>query len=210
MLTPLNASDENTVVTASDLASHLRLDTVTTDDEYLLTAYASAAQGYAQKLRGECFSSQQFLFALARPVSIDDSVYSEFRNINSYGDDVLFYVRLPLSPLISIDAVQYYDLNNALQTMPVAAYRVVGGTRPASIVFTNSLPTLYSREDAIKITFTVGYTDSNPIPETVTIAIRLLASEWYRTREYLTASGKVEVPLGGVPAVDRLIMMGGK
>jgi hypothetical protein len=37
--------------------------------------------------------------------------------------------------------------------------------------------------NAVQISFTAGYSDTNPIPENIKVAIRMMAAYWYENRE---------------------------
>jgi hypothetical protein len=70
--------------------------------------------------------------------------------------EVREYIELNKSPLISVDSVQYYDAENALQTLNANQYErdIVGD--PCRIRVP-SWPTVYDRMNAVCITFTCGY-----------------------------------------------------
>lgn len=70
-------------------------------------------------------------------------------------------IELPRPPLISVIGVDYYDLDNALQTVDPADYLIVRGGMPATLQpLNNAWPDTYLREDAVQITFVCGYEGS--------------------------------------------------
>lgn len=70
-------------------------------------------------------------------------------------------IELPRPPLISVSSVQYYDTNNALQTVDTADYMVIRGGMPAVLQpINNAWPDTYVRDDAVQITFLCGYEGS--------------------------------------------------
>ncbi len=92
-------------------------------------------------------------------------------------------IELPRPPLISVVSIDYYDLDNTLQTVDPADYIVVGGNQPAQIQpINNAWPDTYLREDAVQITFQCGYegsgsptvpTDVSNVPAGIVQAIKM-------------------------------------
>lgn len=76
-------------------------------------------------------------------------------------------------PLMSLDQVQYYDDANTLQTLAPSAYFIVGGLVPViQLVADMEPPSLYLREDAIQLTYTVGYPETDDNAEFVPASIK--------------------------------------
>lgn len=95
---------------------------------------------------------------------------------------------LPRPPLISVDAIAYFDGDNALQTLTgsPAQFEVVlaGQYEPARVrpSFGTCWPSTACRPDAVTITFVAGYADADDIPESYITGIALCVGELYKQR----------------------------
>jgi uncharacterized phiE125 gp8 family phage protein len=106
--------------------------------------------------------------------------------------------RIPLpraAPLQSVTSVQYYDLDGVLQTLGASAYVVETLARPGAIVRApgTSWPSLQSdrvHSGRIVITYVIGWTDIELIPERIKQGIRLYLSYLYCDREGLEIQGE--------------------
>jgi len=112
-------------------------------------------------------------------------------------------IDIPVPPLQSITAVQFWNFAGVLTTVNSAAYNVSLGT-PARIqpqystVWPISRPTI----DSVQISFTSGYGNTaDKIPDNVKTFIRMAVSHWYENRDLVTASGMAQVPF----ALDALL-----
>jgi uncharacterized phiE125 gp8 family phage protein len=89
-------------------------------------------------------------------------------------------VRFDRQPVTAISSVTYYDGNGDSQTLASSNYRLQASTLAAGYLewdddFTR--PTLDTRDDAVTITFTVGYTDIASVPAMAKHAIKLKLAE---------------------------------
>jgi len=78
------------------------------------------------------------------------------------------------SPLVSITSVQYYDVDNVLQTVDSANYYNTDEEFYSKLIFNNNFdfPTLYEREQAVLITFKAGYADTiDKVPAKIKTAL---------------------------------------
>jgi len=95
-------------------------------------------------------------------------------------------VHLSITPVQSVSSIEYYDANNTLQTDTLSNYYVIG-TKGYKTIYPKSgytWPTVFKRDDAIKITYVVGYGDSaESVPTTVRHAIKMLVANYYENRE---------------------------
>lgn len=113
-------------------------------------------------------------------------------------------VRLKMGPFQSLVSVEYYDTDNALQTADLSDYevRLDGDFVNVQPKDNASWPPAYTRQDAIKISYTAGFGDAAAdVPANIRHAILLTIGHWYHNREAVTADGLKEVPL----AVSALI-----
>lgn len=110
---------------------------------------------------------------------------------------------VPLKPLISIDAVDYYDTANVLQTLDTANYYVSSTGYPVKIATVDgvSWPVTENRMDAVRVTGQFGYAEQADVPEPIRQAIIMLVGYWYDTRGAVAAPMLPDVP----PAVEALL-----
>jgi uncharacterized phiE125 gp8 family phage protein len=115
-------------------------------------------------------------------------------------------ILIPDAPLQSIDAVTYIDTNGATQTVDPALYELAGRPEAPVLrpVYGASWPTsVRAQDDAVRIRYTAGYTtgspDTNPVPEVIKKAIRLIAGHMYENRENVVIGASVaELPMGAL------------
>lgn len=77
--------------------------------------------------------------------------------------------------------IQYYDVNDAIQTLSNTLYDVLdnGSDDYAEIIFSGSLPSLYDRYEPIVIQYTAGYT---VLPERLQVEIFKYAASDFENR----------------------------
>lgn len=87
-------------------------------------------------------------------------------------------------PFVGIESVEYYDQNNALQTLGDNNYTVISYSKVDKVLeyVSTTLPTLYGRKDAVKITFRAGYSPDK-LPANMAEAIRHLVMHWYNNQD---------------------------
>lgn len=86
---------------------------------------------------------------------------------------------MPWPPLLGITSVAYYDADNASQTLSSTNYHVELSTEGfGRIVWTwnATIPAVYTRPDAVTVTFTTGYTAAT-IPPTALQLMKVRLSE---------------------------------
>jgi uncharacterized phiE125 gp8 family phage protein len=90
-------------------------------------------------------------------------------------------VVLPLVPVASIDAITYFDTDDAEQTATVSDFYVFGDDYAATLYPKRDVmwPTTIDRDDAIQITFTAGAATA---PRGIERAVKLLVSEFDANR----------------------------
>jgi uncharacterized phiE125 gp8 family phage protein len=92
--------------------------------------------------------------------------------------EFLSAIRIPLTlgPVSSITHIKYYDTDNALQTLSSSVYRLQkrNGTAYVELIEGQSWPSVYSRDDAVIITYVCGYgAASSDVPADIRAAIKL-------------------------------------
>ena len=91
-------------------------------------------------------------------------------------------VHLSITPVQSVSSIEYYDVNNVLQTDTLSNYYIIG-TKGYKTIYPKSgyaWPVTFKRDDAIKITYVVGYGDT---AERVRHALKMLVANYYENRE---------------------------
>lgn len=75
-------------------------------------------------------------------------------------------VRFDWQPAYSISHVKYYDADNTLQTVSSSLYRLSQGNAASTLEFDQDFtyPALYSRSDAVQVTYLAGYSSVANIP----------------------------------------------
>jgi uncharacterized phiE125 gp8 family phage protein len=124
-------------VSLAEMKLHLRV-THSTEDE-LIKTITSAAADWCESYEGQSYMMKTYRIFL-----------DEFP---SNGID------LPNSPVVSITSIQYYDTNNALQTVSSSVYTLDKDSLPAKLYLsTNQVwPIAYSKEKSVIITYVAGY-----------------------------------------------------
>ena len=93
---------------------------------------------------------------------------------------------LSLGPVQSVSSISYYDTDNALQTSLLTNYYVL---RPSTRTLIKpktgyAWPTTFTRDDAIKVEYVIGYGDTfRDVPSTLRHAILMLVSHYYENRK---------------------------
>ena len=93
-------------------------------------------------------------------------------------------VRLPVAPLISIDAVTVYDSGGAATVLDADAYHADLVSAPGRLVLSSSVPaTVGQPVNGIAIDVTAGYGPSSvDVPAPLRQAVLMLVTHWYEHR----------------------------
>lgn len=108
-------------------------------------------------------------------------------------------IYFPLTPVVSISSITYFDAANASQNLTVSDFLFYTTEDWAYIEAKPgvSWPGTYRRLDAITVTFVAGFGAAAAVPENIKRAIRLLVAHWYENRVAVVVGTTVEeVPLG--------------
>lgn len=104
-----------------------------------------------------------------------------------------------LAPVSSIVSVEYFDLDNQLQTFDAANYSRHNGILHSYIRLapTASWPSTFDRDDAVKVTYVAGYGPAaSNVPKQILQAGHLLIGHYDRFRQTHVAGTITEVPNG--------------
>lgn len=100
------------------------------------------------------------------------------QTVKAVFDDFANMMPLPMaSPLQSITHVKYYDVDGTLQTLSASVYDTDTVVRPAAVVLkaAQSWPALQAdrRNGRVEITYIVGWTTADLIPEQIRQGLRM-------------------------------------
>lgn len=170
-------------VTVGEAKTHLRVDA--SDEDELISGLIDAAVSHidADGTLGRAIITQ---------------TWAEWFGYSPY------WLRLSIGGFQSLVSVEYYDENNELQTALLSDFetRMVGDFVAVGPKMNAQWPSVYSRSDAIKVTYIAGYGDAaSDVPASIKQAILLLVGHWYENRTAVSEVSLKEVPM----AVDALI-----
>lgn len=107
----------------------------------------------------------------------------------------LFISNINKAPIISIDMVTYYDVNNALQTLSPTLYETDIYGNPARFRL-KSIPSVYDRMGALIVNFVCGYTNAAAVPQAIKQAMLLIIGHLYENRQDVVTGTQVnEIPM---------------
>lgn len=116
-------------------------------------------------------------------------------------------MRLPVGNLLSVTSVKYYDASNVQQTLASTVYGAYSDTSGPYIAlkYNQSWPSVYTREDAVEITWTAGYGPAaTDIPPAIVHAIRMMIGHWYANRETTSEVVTTEIPFAATALLSGL------
>jgi uncharacterized phiE125 gp8 family phage protein len=96
------------------------------------------------------------------------------------------FVRLPLAPVVSLDAVRLYSPTDTNITLdPSLFFLDSAGSRPRLVRRdTHAWPLPGRPANGIEIAFTAGYgSAADDVPMPIRLAIKMLVAHWYEARE---------------------------
>lgn len=164
-------------VSVTEVKAHLRVSG-SSEDTYI-EALIKAATEHAESYLNRCLVQQTWAMILDKWPT--------------------FPLAIPLPPLMSVEAINYYDATGVEHTLDAEVYYVVPGIGRGwvDLVSGKSLPsTGLRRVGGVKITFVAGYepvvTEEDDeevtdyvanIPQDIKHAILMLTAHWYENRE---------------------------
>jgi len=182
MLTPVLVTPPAVpLFTAEEAVARLHLTVDSDDDNALINHYIEAATAYLDGYSG----------ILGRAL-----ITQTWRiDARTWGYP---FIRLPLAPVQSV-TVKYFDRDDVEQTLAADQYEFLTdamgpriGRAPSS-----SWPSLFSRGDAVRVSFVAGYGDApTDVPSPIRQAVLMLAAHWYANRESVSDHNMTAVPNG--------------
>jgi uncharacterized phiE125 gp8 family phage protein len=176
-------------VTYGDCADHLRVDSE--DDIAYVSSLIPVAREMIDSISGR--ASTLATWRVSAP---------SWNNLATGGSRSRYprtvagslYVPLYRTPLVSIDAVKYYDTDNELQTMAEADYLAITHTEPGTLVIIGELPMVFDRPDAIQVEFQAGHAEPGEIPQIHRHLVKMLVHHLYEERGIISPANLKEVP----------------
>ena len=160
----INAPDANeAILTLNDAKTFLRIeDDVLEHDEMILDHIASAV------------ASLDGTSGILNRALVTQTWRQRFGEFSEC-------MRLPLEPLQSIQAVKYFDENDAEQTLATSVYASGSDAFGPFVVLKSgqSWPAVFDRIDPVSVEFIVGYGDAAAVPKDLQQAIKLLVKHAY-------------------------------
>ena len=149
-------------VTLAEARQFLRLDQTEEDD--LLATLITAARLMIEAAAGRCLIEQRWRILRDRWP----------------GDGT---IRLPLSPVMRIEAARVYDLLGAAQPVAETALALDTGIDPPRIRIAGDVPEIGRSRAAIEIDLVAGYgATSAAVPAPLRQAVLRLAARWFEER----------------------------
>ena len=97
---------------------------------------------------------------------------------------------IPVGPVTALSSVDYKASSDTYTSLPTGQYYYDLESEPARIRFHNT-PNLYEYALArVRVTFTVGYAESE-VPAPVVQAMRMLVAHWYESRMAVVSTGAI-------------------
>lgn len=165
-------------VTVAEMTTHLRLDGLDVQTDFLEGLIAAAADFVQTETRQQ----------------LSPATWRHSRDAFPRGR----VLKLPKPPLRSVESVQYVDANGDTQTLSAGAYTVDAASMPGRIVLNDgqSWPDTADRPNAVTVEFAAGRATVADVPALLKLAVRLLAAHFYENREaVVTGTIATELPL---------------
>jgi uncharacterized phiE125 gp8 family phage protein len=108
------------------------------------------------------------------------------RSFVQYLDGWPDVIEIPVSPLVSITKIEYYDGDNVKQTLATDQYDVAAHATPGyvSLAWGMVWPVLYNKPEAVQVTFLAGFAASvAALDAKAKQLVSFLANHWYMHRE---------------------------
>lgn len=172
------------LLSVADAKAALRIDH--SDDDALLGAYISAVEAYLDGYTGVLGR------ALVTQTWAESFSHFEYR------------MPLRLRPVQSIASIQYYDNDEAQQTLASGVYRLHEDAGGAYLVQRDgeSWPSTFVRDDAVTITYVAGYGAAAAVPAPIVQAAKMMIGSWYAHREAVQPKQLMPVPFGVQALID--------
>ncbi len=118
-------------------------------------------------------------------------------------------ILLPMCPVLAVESVTSYDVNNASTVFSAALYETDLVSRPGRVILDSgqAWPSSLRLESSMVVRYRAGHTDTDLIPPEMKVAILEMAAEMTERPEAATDLKLVEVPIGVKNLLDPLRTM---
>ena len=150
---------------------HLRLDEDLDDAQ--VRSYIMAARMWAEQYTGRAFINRSMQFYLNGLIGYDDRLWEGMKD-GPYIENKLRQIEIPISPVVSVTSINYYDEADNPTEWASENYYVDTVSDVAKIVLRDgaSYPSGLRNANGIEVNFTAGYgTSPNDVPEPIRVAI---------------------------------------
>lgn len=151
----------------------LHLKVLTTNEDALITNMITAAREEVEKYCNISLVEQ----------TIEES-FPCFPVAENY--NTLSSLWLSVSPLISIDSINYIDTDGNSQTLATSVYDLDDKTKPGKVTlkYNQTWPSTAKIENAVTVTYKAGFGDTAAdVPQTIKQAMLLMLGNWFEKRE---------------------------
>lgn len=185
------------ILTTAEVKTHLRV-THSAEDTYIGTLI-KVATSYAEKYCAGNFINTTYTMTMEdwSDVFVSNSTLGTTSNLlKSYTYPFggyyspytgLAQIILPKAPVNSVSSITYFDSDNSSQTWSSSNYNVINPENQKGLIESvdgADYPSIYSRGDAITITFVSGYgSAASDVPEPIKQAVLLIIGNLYEKRE---------------------------
>lgn len=174
-------SDDNAVISLSDMKACLRVDN--TADDALITSYTASATEAVKQYTKRAIQTETFVFKADgfttasddRLLQLGPGVHTGSRPYLLGGGETL---DLPFPPLQSVTTVITYDRGNNAATFSASKYQVDLQSGRIYLNEGETWPSDLRAQDAVQVTYVAGY-GSGSVPDPILQAIRLQVQSMY-------------------------------
>lgn len=181
-------------ITLAEAKLDMRVDSDFTDHDSVIQGYIAAGRQYAETVCRRAFVSQSWRLTADRFPSPMSGRLTEYWLGQNWGlagmggvsqfpltDRTGYGFQIPLSPLASVDSIQYVDMAGNLQTLAASDYKVDADSEPPRVLpgYGKAWPSTRQEINAVKLTFTVGYGDKTKVPDGIKAAIKMYCKAHY-------------------------------
>jgi len=189
-------------ITLDEAKTDMRVDLEFTDHDAQIAAYITAARQYAETICRRALVTQSWRLTADGFPSPPCAGESYQRNpLTDHPSGWGF--KIPLSPLASVDLIQYIDLAGNQQDLPAENYIVDTESEPPRVLsaYSKAWPATRQQINAVKLTITVGYGDKSKVPAGIKAAILMHCKAHYEASFSDPASSEYERRLRAVDAL---------
>jgi hypothetical protein len=198
-------------ISLAEAKSHLRLDVAFDDVD--VNRYIKAAREYVEGYLERAVLEQKWCLALEgfcgpRALGVPAWARQFF--------DMSEPLKLPMGQLAStptpVESIIYIDDSGASVTLATSEYTVNNFSVPAEVkpAYGKVWPSTRPQWDAVRVTYRVGWADTDSVPEPIRQAMKLLISQMYehRTPEVAGILSQVQFSLNALLEPHRLTVPG--